>query len=146
MLVVNFAERMIFARNQTKLSQKGLAERLGLSQGTISKIERGDTESSGFVVQIAMACGVNPTWLATGEGEPLIAPSEATDASRRTTVESGAENLADTYAHPDNQPEFQRRMARVRERTAELIADGYSEDQILAWLDQLAAMGKLLKK
>ena len=46
-------------------------EKSGVKQGTISKIERGDTDSSTFTVQLAIACGVRPEWLAVEDG-PMI--------------------------------------------------------------------------
>jgi transcriptional regulator with XRE-family HTH domain len=66
--------RLKKARDHAGLSQKQLQDRAGVSQKTISKIERGDQESSTQVVQLARACGVNVDWLATGRGEMLTMP------------------------------------------------------------------------
>lgn len=66
---MNFGERLYKARGHAKLTQEGLAKESGVKQGTISKIERGDADSSTFTVQLAIACGVRPEWLAIEDGE-----------------------------------------------------------------------------
>lgn len=66
---MNFGERLHKAREHARLTQEGLAKESGVKQGTISKIERGDADSSTFTVQLAIACGVRPEWLAMGKGE-----------------------------------------------------------------------------
>lgn len=68
---MNYCERLKAARDYAGLTQTGLAEKSGVKQGTISKIERGDTDSSTFTVQLAIACGVRPEWLAMGT-EPML--------------------------------------------------------------------------
>src|SRR5690606_41082226 len=45
--------------------------RVGITQVSISDIERGKTESTGYIAQIAAACGVSPLWLADGRGSTL---------------------------------------------------------------------------
>lgn len=66
---MNFGERLYKAREHAKLTQEELAKKSCVKQGTISKIERGDTDSSTFTVQLATACGVRPEWLAMEQGE-----------------------------------------------------------------------------
>jgi transcriptional regulator with XRE-family HTH domain len=66
---MEFSERLKQARGHAQLTQEGLATKSGVKQGTISKIERGDTDSSTFTVQLAKACGVRPEWLAMEDGE-----------------------------------------------------------------------------
>jgi SOS-response transcriptional repressor LexA len=65
---MELGERLKAARKNAKIGQEKLAELSGVSQQTISKIERGKVEASGFVVHLASACGVRPEWLAMGEG------------------------------------------------------------------------------
>lgn len=65
---MEFSERLRLAREAAKLTQEQLAQKSGVKQGTISKIERGDADSSTFTVQLAIACGVRPEWLAIGSG------------------------------------------------------------------------------
>ncbi|UTV80112.1 XRE family transcriptional regulator [Acidithiobacillus sp. YTS05] len=69
---MNFSDRLRAARAHAGLSQRVLAERVGISQPGYQKLERGASGSK-FVTQIAYACGVNPEWLATGKGEMLPA-------------------------------------------------------------------------
>lgn len=62
------------ARRYAGLTQKQLADAVGIRQPTLSDLEKGDSRSSAYLVQIARACKVNADWLATGRGE-----MEATD-------------------------------------------------------------------
>lgn len=67
---MKYGHRLKAAREYAGLTQSGLAERANVgTQESISKLERTDAKGSEFTVQYAMACGVNPVWLATGEGE-----------------------------------------------------------------------------
>lgn len=74
---MTFSERLKTARNYAKLTQQQLSDKLGkidekpiMSQANISGLET-DPNSSGslLTVQLAVACGVRPEWLATGNGE-----------------------------------------------------------------------------
>lgn len=66
---MEFGDRLRAAREAARLTQEELAKKSGVKQGTISKIERGDADSSTFTVQLAVACGVRPEWLAMESGE-----------------------------------------------------------------------------
>lgn len=66
---MKFSERVKQARLFANLSQEELALAVGLTQGLISKIERGDQEETASVVKIAKACSVRPEWLDDGSGE-----------------------------------------------------------------------------
>ena len=71
---MKYGERLKLARNHAKLTQAELAERIGnlCSQPNISGLEKSETATgSEFSVQFALACGVDPRWLATGEGQML---------------------------------------------------------------------------
>jgi transcriptional regulator with XRE-family HTH domain len=70
---MTFAERLKQARKHAKLSQIALADKAGVTQQTISNIEQGIQEKSTDVVQLAIACGVRPEWLAIEEGEMVAA-------------------------------------------------------------------------
>ncbi len=68
---MKFGERLKKAREFAGFTQKQLIDRMGgiMSQQNISVLENGHATGSEFTVQIAMACNVNPEWLATGNGE-----------------------------------------------------------------------------
>lgn len=63
-----FADRVRAARKAAGLTQKQLAAKSGLSQTTISDIERGRNETSADVVALARALKVLAEWLADGKG------------------------------------------------------------------------------
>lgn len=66
---MTYGERLRAARKHKKLSQTELANKSGVGQGSISKIERGDQESSAYDVELAFALDVNPLWLKNGNNE-----------------------------------------------------------------------------
>lgn len=67
---MRYGERLKAARTHARLTQAELAAKANVgTQESISKLERTNASGSEFTVQYAMACGVNPVWLATGEGE-----------------------------------------------------------------------------
>lgn len=63
-----FADRVRAARKAAKLNQKQLATKSGLSQTTISDIERGRNEGSRDIFALAKALKVNAEWLQRGVG------------------------------------------------------------------------------
>lgn len=69
-------DRLKQARKYAGLTQAELAQRIqllpggeGFGQTTYQALEAGRVKSTAYIVHIAMACGVNPTWLATGLGD-----------------------------------------------------------------------------
>jgi transcriptional regulator with XRE-family HTH domain len=69
---MSYGTRLKKAREHAGYTQAELAEKAKVgSQVNISKLERMSASGSEFTVQYAMACGVNPVWLATGEGEMI---------------------------------------------------------------------------
>ena len=63
------------------LNQTQLAEKAGVSQGTISDYERGrfDSPSAEVVLKIAMALRVDPIWLFFNSGMPNAASASTED-------------------------------------------------------------------
>ncbi|WGK88670.1 XRE family transcriptional regulator [Pseudomonas migulae] len=78
---MEFKERLKTARQHAKLNQTELAERAGLTQTSISDLERGKSKATAFVAQIASVCGVSPMWLAEGVGDMLKGVSSPPDIS-----------------------------------------------------------------
>lgn len=64
-------DRIKAARAHAKLTQGQLGERVGMDQTSISNLERGKSQGSNFIAQIANACGVRALWLASGAGPML---------------------------------------------------------------------------
>lgn len=64
---LTYGQRLRTARKYRKLSQGGLEKLSGVGQGSISKIERGDQDSSAFDIELATALDINPLWLKTGD-------------------------------------------------------------------------------
>ena len=62
----SLAERLKQSRKDAGLTQAQLGEKIGVSQNTIQKIERGGNTT--YVVQLAEVLGVSANWLQTGEG------------------------------------------------------------------------------
>lgn len=82
-------KRVKEARDKLGISQAQLAERVGLSQQGINKLEQRDSPSSKAIVELAMALGVSPEWLKNGgelvsdthrhyDAETANSPSEET--------------------------------------------------------------------
>ncbi len=64
----SLGERLKQARENKQLSQQEVAERAGMSQPTYYKIESGKTKRTTYLNDLARVLGVNPEWLATGQG------------------------------------------------------------------------------
>ncbi|MBF0095978.1 MAG: helix-turn-helix domain-containing protein [Magnetococcales bacterium] len=69
---MNFGERISAARKNAKFTQKELADRVGISQTAVHKLEKNRSKSSRRTVTIALVCGVDPIWLETGRGEVTL--------------------------------------------------------------------------
>lgn len=67
-----FAERAKWARKQIHpaLSQKTVAESIGVTPATINKIESGALKSTTKLVELAECLNVDVHWLSTGSGSP----------------------------------------------------------------------------
>lgn len=68
---MNLAQRLKAARQHAGLTQKELASRAKVEQPLISQIERGINLKSAHTARLAKACGVDPYWLETGNGQML---------------------------------------------------------------------------
>ncbi|MBK4989796.1 helix-turn-helix domain-containing protein [Pseudomonas sp. S36] len=65
---MNYSQRLKAARKHAKLTQAELSKAVGITQTSISDLERGKSASSTFGASIARICGVSALWLETGEG------------------------------------------------------------------------------
>lgn len=66
-LMSEVGERVKQAREERGWSQKQLADAVGLKQPTIAALEGPKSDGSKHVVEIAIALGVRPQWLALGQ-------------------------------------------------------------------------------
>jgi len=80
--------RLKLARKKAGYSQKELADLLYVTQGMISKIERGDQDRTTYMSELAHRLGVRESWLATGKG-PMGMPSAADDFTTIVGVSLG---------------------------------------------------------
>lgn len=62
-------ERIKHARKNAHLTQKELANKVGITKAAVQRLENGSSASSKKTVSIALACGVDPIWLETGRGK-----------------------------------------------------------------------------
>lgn len=88
---MNIGKRLRHARSLKQWSQEDLANASGVGQASISKIERGDQNSSVHTPQLAAALGVEAIWLATGK-EPMRKDADTireTPAPYKVTIETG---------------------------------------------------------
>jgi len=63
-------------RDQHEFTQQDLADKAGVSQGSIGHLESGRTKTSRRLTAIAHALGVDPVWLAEGKGSPFLTADE----------------------------------------------------------------------
>lgn len=66
---MNYSTRIKAARKHAGLTQAELASRAGVTQASISDLERGKSASSSFTATLAKVCRVSALWLETGEGQ-----------------------------------------------------------------------------
>lgn len=62
-------ERLVYAREQKKMSQTALGKAIGKSQSAIAALETGRNQGTTHIAKIADVLGVLPMWLETGQGE-----------------------------------------------------------------------------
>jgi phage repressor protein C with HTH and peptisase S24 domain len=70
---MSIGSRIKEARTQAKLSQKALAQKVGMSQSSLSELETGESSGTTLIASFAAALGVNALWLETGKG-PVTGP------------------------------------------------------------------------
>lgn len=75
-LTTTYGQRVKLAMEHAGLNQKQLASRVGMSASNLSELIK-QGHGSAKTVQIAKVAGVNPRWLATGEGEMLDTDDKA---------------------------------------------------------------------
>ena len=88
---MKYGERLKLARDHMGFSQEDLAKESNVGQGTISKIERGDQNSSGYDAVLSHALQIEAMWLNTGKDEfapDWLIPGNKTSTRKFNIVES----------------------------------------------------------
>jgi len=73
LIAMSLGERLRKARLTARLTQRQLAEKAGVTQQMVSRLETGKAHGTTDIVRLAIACEANPEWLATGEGDMVEA-------------------------------------------------------------------------
>jgi transcriptional regulator with XRE-family HTH domain len=95
-----FGERLKTAREHAGLTQKELADAVGLKQSGIAEAER-VSQGTTKTVQIAKVLGVRAEWLADGEGPMLDGDPEPSGPARTVASEQVAHFLVGKPAASD---------------------------------------------
>ena len=82
----NMKDRIKLIRSTLNLTQQEFATRIGLKQNSVAAIESGRPTSEQTIFAICREFNVNESWLRTGEGEMLNAPSNAPMDIRMSAV------------------------------------------------------------
>jgi transcriptional regulator with XRE-family HTH domain len=90
-------DRLAKARRGAGLTQLALANKVGVSVAIIGKLEQGINASSTRLVDIALACSVDPTWLSRGRAAPR--PRTHGDFSRE--LQEALATVEHLAGHPD---------------------------------------------
>lgn len=102
----DFGKRLYDSRKAAKLTQSALAEKVGISQGTLAELEK-IGQGSAYTPQLAKACGVSPDWLASGASDAapawpfdgIMTPQEwgALPSEARKNIRDGAAFIANPF-------------------------------------------------
>lgn len=96
-------DRIKQARKLAKLTQKELADKIGITQPSLSELETGKSLSTSYIASIARACGVDPFWLETGQNKMANQISEERGIYR-TSSHGREETNPALLTHPDMSP------------------------------------------
>jgi transcriptional regulator with XRE-family HTH domain len=88
----HYGERLYLARTHANLTQRSLADKVGLSQSNINGLEK-TGQGSAKTARIAQVCGVRVEWLADGKGPMLDTDAEVPGAARTVASEKVAHRL-----------------------------------------------------
>lgn len=78
---MEFSARFKMAREYAGLNQTELAEKVGITQQMVSRIETGKVKGTTEIVKVALVCKVNVYWLAEGIGE-MVDEMQLTEEER----------------------------------------------------------------
>lgn len=81
------ADRIKAARKHAQLTQRSLAEKVGVEQPVISQLETGKNLRSVHLTKIAQVCQVSPIWLAEGVGSMVQTGTQSTSPVAQHEIE-----------------------------------------------------------
>lgn len=94
----SLGDRLTWARKQRGLLQADVYKPVGITQSAYSEIENGQTRRSVYTAEFAKILEVDAYWLATGNGEPYVAPKfrryERLKPERRRLVDDLIDQLS----------------------------------------------------
>lgn len=114
------------ARKAKHYSQKALADKIGISDAALSKIESGiNNPARSTVLAIANALNISAEWLETGDGEmELPTHSQTLDRIAKRYSESQTFHaMLDVYAHMDEEGQT------AVERYIEMLCEAVAKDK-----------------
>lgn len=116
----SFGERMLQARERAGFTQMQVRQRLKVSQGTLSELER-MAHGTKRLIEFAALYGVDATWLATGKGEMdgATAIRVAEPAGRDYTIDAQARELLADFRDllPEEQAQWR---AKIHDRAQQM--------------------------
>lgn len=77
---MSIGTRIKEARRAAKLTQKALAQKVGMAQGSLSELETGESQGTTMIASFAAALGVSALWLETGKG-PMTPEQPSVDTT-----------------------------------------------------------------
>lgn len=97
------AKRIKWIREDQQLNQTAFADRIGVSQPTISAIELGNTQiSMGVFLSVCRAFNVDPMWLGFGVGDPYLNPQR--ERQRMDTLNKASAAISEIIAEINRLP------------------------------------------
>lgn len=144
---MDLADRIITAREGAGLTQDQLAKASGVSQQTINKLETRKASSTSHIVEIAVACGVSPYWLALelGEREDYVFAGDAPrgvsqDSRRDAEIMDAALTWLHDLASLSGDPRIQRFNWRQIQLARKIVGRYLSgkETDVMALMQELA--------
>lgn len=124
---MEYKDRVKAARRHKKLTQLELSAAVGITQASVSDLERGKSVSSSYNARIAEVCGVSAVWLETGKGEMLVA-SGATD--RAQADESNIGPMLQPHRAPKEYPLISWVSAGLRAESPDNFEPGDGEEML----------------
>jgi len=98
-------DRLKLARKYARLTQSDVEKHTPMTQSNYSQLETGKAQATSFLPQLAELFGVNYKWLATGEGDMMLAIDPALDGMHGNGNAKLKNIGIKTWNGEDNKPE-----------------------------------------